>query len=116
MRVWNISDHPKKGRAKAINMFGAVVAPGKSVEVNETRRAAAMKLAEGGDVHVGDRLPEDYVAAKGANRAELPKERVFAHGSAAEAPKTPAPKEPSVPAPAPEIDNPKPYGRRLRGK
>lgn len=79
--VWNISDHPNgKTQPKTIHMFGKEVLPGACVRVPEARAAAVKAMVGSLPVFVGDKLPADYLYAKGVYRTELPRGTRRAHG------------------------------------
>jgi len=118
-KVWNISDHPGTSvPPKSMVLFGKSVKPGSGVEVPADRLAAAEKMSARVDVHVGDKLPQDYLYAKGAYKAERMPRSMVAHATdpkakpnvtkavkaskAVKVEKTPEPEKPRVEEPKTE--------------
>lgn len=92
-KVWNLSDDPRtKVEPQTIMMFGRAVAPGRSVEVSkEVVKNMEGRLSQMTDViHVGEKAPDDYIAALGRKKIKLPSAHRRSHGpgTAPAAPKT----------------------------
>jgi hypothetical protein len=84
-KVWNITDHPGSEVAPStLMLFGKRVLPGRYVKVEDAQLKNAHKTAKdvkAGLIHIGDKLPDTYTAAKGMVHARLPQGHARAHGA-----------------------------------
>lgn len=84
-KVWNLSD--KEGGGRVMMIAGKNVRPGQAVRVPKDMATGSKRLKEavaGGELHVGDMPPEEYLLAKNRIRAVVSKDNKRSHGDLAE--------------------------------